>query len=215
MSNNTVTIAPIERYLAALWERGGSDLLITAFSPPLMRIDGQLIPIPDEPELDQEHVEQLVIGVLNEDLKTELRDEKEVDFSFTYKHTHRFRGNAFVTQGVLAMALRSIPLAIPTPEELRLPPVLSAICELPQGFVLVTGPTGSGKSTTLASLIDYINERRPVHILTIEDPIEYVHRHKVAAVNQREVGLDTNSFPRASRAAFAGRPRRHSRRRDA
>src|SRR6185369_6339794 len=104
--------------------------------------------------------------MLPEKAQRELVEEKEHDFSFTYHTTHRFRGNCFVTQGVLAMALRSIPLAIPTPEELRLPPILSAVCDLPQGFVLVTGPTGSGKSTTLASLIDYINRRRPLHILT-------------------------------------------------
>jgi len=161
-----INLAPVERFLQVVVQQGATDLLLAPDMPPRVRVDSRLIPIPGEPVLTDEELTKIVLAVLPAKLGAELPEEKEVDFSFTYKHTHRFRGNAFVTQGVLAMALRSIPLAIPTPEELRLPPVLSAICELPQGFVLVTGPTGSGKSTTLASLIDYINQRRPLHILT-------------------------------------------------
>ena len=206
MSLVGVTIAPIERYLAALWERGGSDLLITAYSPPLMRIDGELIPIPDEPELDADTVEHLVLSVLTEDLKLELRTNREVDFSFSYEKVARFRGNCFFQMGSVAMALRMIPMKLPSFEELGLPPAVEYFANLPQGLVLVTGPTGSGKSTSLAAIIDYINATRHCHIITIEDPIEYVHIHKSSAISQREVGSDTLSFARALRAALREDP---------
>jgi twitching motility protein PilT len=206
MSMSGVTLAPIERFLAALWERGGSDLLITAFSPPLIRIDGQLIPIPDEPSLDQERVEQLVLGVLTEDLKVELRKNREVDFSFSYNGVARFRANCYFQMGALAMSLRMIPLKLPTFAELGLPPAVEYFSNLPQGLVLVTGPTGSGKSTSLAAIIDYINMHRRCHIITIEDPVEYVHIHKSSAVSQRQVGDDTHSFARALRAALREDP---------
>jgi twitching motility protein PilT len=201
-----INTEPIEHLLLAVVTAGATDLLLAVDSPPRMRVDGRLNVIPGESVLSDEDLSKTILAMLPEKARDELFVDKEHDFSFTYQTTHRFRGNCFVTQGALALALRSIPLAIPTPEELRLPPVLSSVCELPQGFVLVTGPTGSGKSTTLASMIDYINQRHPLHILTIEDPIEYVHKHKVAAVNQREVGLDTNSFPRALRSALREDP---------
>src|SRR5437879_5699616 len=124
MSNGGITLAPIEHYLAALWERGGSDLLITANSPPLMRLDGQLIPIPDEPPLVRESVEQLVMGVLSEDLRQELRANLEVDFSFSYNDVARFRANCYFQMGPLAIALRMIPLKLPTFDELGLPPAV-------------------------------------------------------------------------------------------
>jgi twitching motility protein PilT len=189
-----------------MWERGGSDLLITAFSPPLIRIDGQLIPIPDEPVLDEEDVEHLVLGVLTDELKLELRAEREVDFSFSYKKLARFRGNCFFQMGAIAMSLRMIPMKLPTFEELGLPPAVEYFANLPQGLVLVTGPTGSGKSTSLAAIIDYINVNRHCHIVTIEDPVEYVHQHKNSAITQREVGSDTHSFARALRAALREDP---------
>ena len=206
MSLGGVTIAPIEHYLEIMWERGGSDLLITAFSPPLIRIDGQLIPIPGEPELDQDHVEHLVLSVLTDDLKNELRAEREVDFSFSYKNLARFRANCYFQMGAIAMAMRMIPMKLPTFEELGLPPAVEYFANLPQGLVLVTGPTGSGKSTSLAAIIDYINMTRHCHIVTIEDPVEYVHVHKNSAVSQREVGSDTHSFARALRAALREDP---------
>jgi len=206
MSLGGVNIVPIERYLAALWERGGSDLLITAYSPPLMRIEGQLIPIPDEPALDQDAVMMLVLGVLNDDLKSELRTDREVDFSFSYNGVARFRVNCFYQMGALAMSLRMIPLKLPTFESLGLPPAVEYFSNLPQGLVLVTGPTGSGKSTSLAAIIDYINIHRRCHIITIEDTVEYVHNHKSSAVSQREVGSDTHSFARALRAALREDP---------
>jgi twitching motility protein PilT len=201
-----ISSEPIERYLAALWERGGSDLLLTAFSPPLMRIDGELIPMPGEPVLDLDAVETLVLGVLTEDLKVELRQNREVDFAFSYNEVARFRGNCFFQTGALAMSLRMIPLRLPTFEELGLPPAVEQFAKLPQGLVLVTGPTGSGKSTSLAAIIDYVNTHRACHIITIEDPIEYVHVHKRSAVSQREVGSDTHSFARAMRAALREDP---------
>ncbi|MGO9873975.1 MAG: type IV pilus twitching motility protein PilT [Acidimicrobiia bacterium] len=201
-----VTIGPIERFLAAVWEAGGSDLLLTAFSPPLIRIDGQLIPIAGEAELDQVAVEQLVLGVLTDDLKTELRTDREVDFAFSYNKVARFRANCFFQMGALAMSLRMIPSKLPTFEELGLPPAVEYFANLPQGLVLVTGPTGSGKSTSLAAIIDYINMNRHCHIITIEDPVEYVHLHKNSAISQREVGTDTHTFARALRAALREDP---------
>jgi twitching motility protein PilT len=201
-----VNVAPIERYLHELWDRGGSDLLFTAYSRPRLRIDGQLLPLEDEPILDEDHVEHLLLSMLTEELKQELRAEKEVDFSFSWNDTARFRANCYYQSGTLAMALRVIPLRLPTFGELGLPPAIEYFANLPQGLVLVTGPTGSGKSTTLAAMINYINENRRSHILTIEDPIEYVHTHKRCAVSQREVGYDTHSFERALRAALREDP---------
>jgi len=201
-----VSLAPIERFLQALWERGASDLLLTAQNRPLVRIDGQLEPIDDEPVLDDDHVAHLVLSVLSEDLKQDLRVNKEIDFSFSWNGVARFRANCYFQQGSLAMALRVIPLRLPTFDELGLPPAVEYFSNLPQGLVLVTGPTGSGKSTTLAAMINYINEHRACHILTIEDPVEYVHPHKRSAVSQREVGYDTLSFARALRAALREDP---------
>jgi twitching motility protein PilT len=201
-----VKLAPIEPYLAALWERGGSDLLITADSAPLIRVDGQLFPIPGEAVLDQDRVEQIVLGVLTEDLKHELRTDREVDFSFSYNGVARFRANCYFQMGALAIAMRMIPLKLPTFAELGLPPAVEYFSNLPQGLVLVTGPTGSGKSTSLAAIIDHINTTRRCHIITIEDPVEYVHSHKLSAVSQREVGNDTLSFARALRAALREDP---------
>jgi twitching motility protein PilT len=206
MTIGGITLAPIERYLSALWECSGSDLLITASSPPLMRVDGQLFPIPNEAALDHDDVKHLVLGVLSDELKEELRAEKEVDFSFSYNGVARFRANCFYQMGALAMSLRMIPLKLPTFEELGLPPAVEYFANLPQGLVLVTGPTGSGKSTSLAAIIDYINIHRRCHIITIEDPVEYVHGHKASAVSQREVGNDTHSFARALRAALREDP---------
>jgi twitching motility protein PilT len=206
MAISHVSLGPIERYLNVLWERGGSDLLLTAYNKPLVRIDGQLLPIDGEPVLDQDHVDHLVLSVLTEDLKQELRQNKEVDFSFSWNGVARFRANCFFQMGTLSMSLRIIPLKLPTLSDLGLPPAIEYFANLPQGLVLVTGATGSGKSTTLAAMINYINEQRRAHILTIEDPVEYVHPHKNSAVSQREVGYDTLSFARALRAAMREDP---------
>jgi twitching motility protein PilT len=206
MAITHVSLGPIERYLQMVWERNASDLLLTAYSKPLVRIDGELLPLEDEPELDRDHCEHLVLSVLTEDLKQSLRHEKEIDFSFSWNGVARFRVNCFYQMGSLAMSLRIIPLKLPTLAQLGLPPAIEYFANLPQGLVLVTGPTGSGKSTTLAAMINYINEHRRCHILTVEDPVEYIHPHKRSAVSQREVGYDTASFPRALRAALREDP---------
>ena len=206
MVTSHVSLGPIERYLQVLWEQNGSDLLLTAYNKPLVRVDGQLLPLEDEPVLDQDHCEHLVLSVLTEELKQELRTNKEVDFSFSWNGVARFRANCFYQMGAISMSLRIIPLKLPTMEQLGLPPAIEYFANLPQGLVLVTGPTGSGKSTTLAAMINYINENRRAHILTIEDPVEYVHPHKNSAVSQREVGYDTHSFARALRAALREDP---------
>jgi len=206
MAITHVSLGPIERYLQMVWERNASDLLLTAYSKPLVRIDGELLPLEDEPELDRDHCEHLVLSVLTEDLKQSLRHEKEIDFSFSWNGVARFRVNCFYQMGSIAMALRIIPLKLPTLDQLGLPPAIEYFANLPQGLVLVTGPTGSGKSTTLAAMINYVNEHRRCHILTVEDPVEYIHPHKRSAVSQREVGYDTASFPRALRAALREDP---------
>jgi len=201
-----VNIDSIEPMLAELIRLGATDLLLTPSSPARVRVDGRLTPIEGAPTLGAADCAVIVDGMLSEELRTKLYAERELDFSFAYHESHRFRANCFFATGNVAMSLRVIPLDIPTPEEVGIPPSLVATCNLKQGFVLVTGPTGSGKSTTLASMIDYINRNRPVHILTIEDPIEYTHQHHVAAVDQREVGVDTHSFDRALRSALREDP---------
>jgi twitching motility protein PilT len=196
---SVVKTAVIEPYLQEVWERKGTDLLFTATAPPLMRVDGELIPIPDVDPLEPAEVAKIVSSLLGKSLHDEFKLRKELDFSFNWGDEARFRGNAFLQRGTVALALRLIPLAIPTFDELGLPAVVERFVTLPQGLVLVTGPTGSGKSTTLASMLDYINEHRSCHILTIEDPIEYLHQHKRSAVNQREIGEDADSFYTALR----------------
>ncbi len=208
MSTTTdgIDVTPIDPYLGVLWDRGGTDLLVTAGSPLRIRVDSALRPIDGLSALDEAQASDLVVQVIGRDLTAQLRSRKEVDFSFPWRNQARFRGNAFHQQGGYAMSLRMIPNRIPSFEELKLPAAIERFARLPQGLVLVTGPTGSGKSTTLASVIDYINTHRPCHILTIEDPIEYVHSHKSAAVNQREVGVDTDSFANALRSALREDP---------
>jgi twitching motility protein PilT len=169
-------------------------------------VDGALRPIDGQPALGEAEASKLVLRVLGTELAEQLRANKEVDFSFSWGDRARFRGNAYHQQGGYALALRMIPYHIPSFEELGLPASIGDLGKLPQGLVLVTGPTGSGKSTTLASVIDSINVNRPCHILTIEDPIEYVHHHKTAVISQREVGVDTDSFPNALRAALREDP---------
>ena len=196
----------LDRFLEELWRVGGSDLLLTAGAPPLARIDGLLAPLEGFKALTAPEVDQYVRSTLTPELTAEFDLHKEVDFSFSWENSARFRANAFLQRGSCALSLRLIPYRIPTFSELGLPAVVEQLVAAKQGLILVTGPTGSGKSTTLASMIDYINEQRACHILTIEDPIEYVHRHKRSAVNQREVGEDTQSFHRALRSALREDP---------
>ena len=196
----------IAELLQAVWDRKGTDLHLTAGSAPLIRVDGQLRPLDSHAVLTADDTEQLVMTLLNDDQRHSLASSHEVDFSFNWQERARFRGNAFMQRGAVSLALRLIPFEIPTFDELGLPDTVRRFVDLPQGFVLVTGPTGGGKSTTLASMIDRINSERRCHVLTIEDPIEYVHDHKLAAVNQREVGSDTPSFEAALRSALREDP---------
>ena len=170
MSLSTINIAPIEHFLRAMTAAGATDLMLTAHTQPRMRVDGRLDPIDGQPVLTPAELEQGIGELLTPELRTELYEKKEVDFSFGYQDTHRFRGNCFIQQGIVALSLRSIPLEIPSFDTLLLPWGCEHFCNLPQGLVLVTGPTGSGKSTTLASMIDYINEQRAVHILIDRGP---------------------------------------------
>jgi twitching motility protein PilT len=194
----------VDALLNTLWDARGSDLLLTAGTPPKIRVNGDLVSI-REP-LTADDTDALLAQVLTEEQLSQWAREREYDFSFTWRDNARVRGNAFTQRGKTAVALRMIPNEIPTMQQLKLPPVLNNFAYQHQGLVLVTGPTGSGKSTTLASIIDEINANRACHIITIEDPIEYVHQHKRSAVNQREVGTDTDSFPSALRSALREDP---------
>ena len=189
-------MANLHDMLKELIERGGSDLHITTNSPPQMRVDGQLIAL-DMPPLNPVETKQLCYSVLTETQKHKFEEENELDLSFGVKGLSRFRSNIFLQRGAVAGVFRTIPFKILSFDELGLPPIVSDLCGKPRGLVLVTGPTGSGKSTTLASMIDKINRERHDHIVTIEDPIEYLHPHKSCLVNQREVGSDTRSFKHA------------------
>jgi twitching motility protein PilT len=174
-------------------EKGSSDMHITTGSPPLLRIDGAVVPL-KLPPLSPVDTKHLAYSILTEEQKVEFEKHKELDLSFGVKNLSRFRANIFMQRGAVSAAFRAIPFKILSFDELGLPPVVAGLCQKPRGLVLVTGPTGSGKSTTLASMIDKINEDERLHIMTIEDPIEYLHPHKRCIVNQREIGSDTASF---------------------
>jgi twitching motility protein PilT len=196
----------IDALLSALWQAGGTDLLLSVGLPPMLRVDGSLSPAPEAHVLTAEDTDTLLAEVLTPDQAQAWGRSHEYDFSFSWRDDARIRGNAFTQRGLTAVALRMIPRTIPSPEALGLPPVLRDLALRHQGLILMTGPTGSGKSTTLASLVDLINRTRGCHIITIEDPIEYVHDHKVAVVNQREVGTDTANFPDALRSVLREDP---------
>lgn len=186
----------MHQLLKAMIEKGASDLHITTGSPPQLRIDGKLHPLKMPPMTPQE-TKQLCYSVLTDAQKHRFEDTNELDLSFSVQKLSRFRGNVFVQRGNVSGAFRAIPFKILTFDELGLPPVVEELAKKPRGLILVTGPTGSGKSTTLASIIDRINQDRSEHIVTIEDPIEYLHPHKGCIVNQREIGSDTDSFKAA------------------
>ena len=199
-------VTRIDSYLQRLIDEKGTDLLLTAGAPPLVRIDGKLVPFAGEEPLRPEDTDSLVTELLSAEQLTQLTRTKDVDLSFNWKGVARFRANTFLQRGSMAISLRLIPYELPTFAELGLPAVVEAFVQLPHGLILVTGPTGSGKSTTQAAMIDYINQHYQKHILTIEDPIEYVHRHKRSAVNQREIGTDAFTFERALRASLREDP---------
>lgn len=196
----------IEILLEEVVKRKASDLHLQVGLPPMLRVDGHLVAIPGAEVLSDEGVETLVFAILDEDQKQILLKDKEFDFSFAFGDLGRFRVNAFHERGNLAAALRLIPNEILTIEQLGLPPVVNKFVNYPRGLVLVTGPTGSGKSTTLAAMIHKINQDRADHIITIEDPIEYTHKSKKSVVVQREVHYDTYSFSAALRSALREDP---------
>ncbi len=196
----------LEELLQQLVERGGSDLHISAGAPPKIRIDGKLISV-DTEILDSEQSQKLVYSVLDNDQIAHFEKDLELDMSFGISGLGRFRTNVFMQRGAVASAMRRIPWEIWKLDDLGLPTeLIMEICSKPKGLVLVTGATGSGKSTTLASMIDYINSTRTEHIVTIEDPIEFVHRNKGCLVNQREIGTDTHGFGKALRAVLRQDP---------
>jgi len=191
--------------LKKLLEMNGSDLHIATNSPPQIRVDGALRPL-DMPPMTPSETKQLAYSVLTDAQKHRFEEQLELDFSFGIKGLARFRGNIFNQRGATGAVFRMIPYEIRTFQQLSLPPIVAKMCEKPRGLILVTGPTGSGKSTTLAAMIDKINAERHDHILTVEDPIEFLHSHKNCLVNQREVHSDTHSFPNALRAALREDP---------
>lgn len=202
-SEQSVTIDP---WLQILWERGGSDLLLAGGSAPRIRVDGRLLPVDGAPVLTAEQIDTISRPLLTTGQQAIFNEQLDVDFAFSWRDLARIRGSVFTQRGQPALALRIIPSKIPTFADLGLPFAANLVVEQPRGFVLVTGPTGSGKSTTLASIIDRINATRAAHILTIEDPVEYIHDHKMSAVTQREIGLDSPSFDRALRSALREDP---------
>jgi twitching motility protein PilT len=196
----------IEVLLEEVIKKKASDLHIQVGLPPMLRVDGSLIAVPSTDTLSEEAVEALVFAILDEDQKQILLKDKEFDFSFAFGDLGRFRVNAFHERGNLAAALRLIPNEILTTEQLGMPEVVKKFADYPRGLVLVTGPTGSGKSTTLAALVDKINTEKAAHIVTIEDPIEFTHKSKKSVIVQREVHYDTYSFSAALRSSLRQDP---------
>src|SRR4051794_30940097 len=197
----------VDRLLKALWDLGATDLILTVGAPPLMRLNGELQPFNGDSPLTADDTESMLNAVLLGQHREAFTEEsRELDFSFTWRERARIRGNAYRQRGNIGVALRLIPHEIPSFEWLGVPDAVREWSTLRRGLVLVTGPTGGGKSTTLAAIIDAINRNRRVHIITIEDPIEYVHDHALGAVDQREVGDDTASFGDALRSALREDP---------
>ena len=191
--------------LKVVVENNASDLHITAGAPPMLRIDGKLVPI-KHPPLNPPETKDLCYSVLTDMQKHKFEENWELDFSFGMENLGRFRGNVYMQRGAISGAFRLLPSLMKSLKELGLPPVVSELARKPRGLILVTGPTGSGKTTTLASMVNQVNEERHEHIVTIEDPIEYVFKHKNCLVNQRELGSDTKSFNNALRSVLREDP---------
>ncbi len=199
-------IPSLSELLKRMVDSGGSDLHITTNSPPRIRLHGALKPCEDLPVLGPADTKQLAYSILTDAQKHRFEENLELDFSFGIKNIARFRGNLFNQRGAVAGVFRVIPFEIKSFDQLGLAPVVRKLCERPRGLILVTGPTGSGKSTTLATMLNMINETRHEHMITIEDPIEFIHAHKKCLVNQREVHSDTHSFANSLRAALREDP---------
>jgi twitching motility protein PilT len=195
----------LHQLLKAMIDQGASDLHVTTNSPPQLRIDGHLVPLRTD-ALTAVDTKQLCYSVLTDSQKVKFEEQQELDLSFGVKNMARFRANLFMQRGAVAAAFRIVPFKIQPLKDLGLPPVVEQFCDKPRGMVLVTGPTGSGKSTTLASILDRINVTRRYHIITIEDPIEFLHNHKGSLVNQREIGTDSKTFHAALRTILRQDP---------
>jgi len=187
----------LDAVLDALIERGGSDLHLTAGQPPMIRVHGDLQPLEGFAPLEPNDIRQAIYGILTQKHREQFENELELDLSYSLTGKSRFRVNVFQQRDAMAAVMRTIPYEIKSIEDLGIPSQVNNFAYLPRGFVLVTGPTGSGKSTTLAGLIDVVNRERRAHIITVEDPIEFLHDHKASTVNQRELGTDTHSFAAA------------------
>lgn len=196
----------IKRFLLAAAQRNASDLHLSVGRYPTLRIDGELITMKEERILDPSDTEKICLGLLNEKQKERLINEKSVDLSYEFQEKARFRINVFYQRGFLSVAFRLVPMKIRTIGELGLPPILEELTDLIQGLILLVGPSGHGKSTSLAALLDLINHKRAEHIITIEDPIEYLFTQDKCLIDQRELYQDTNSFPEALRAALREDP---------
>ncbi|MFK3938999.1 type IV pilus twitching motility protein PilT [Alkalihalobacillus sp. NPDC078783] len=183
----------LEALLSTAFTKGASDIHLTVGTAPIFRVNGELAPY-GEDKLTPDDTRQMAEAIIPQDLMSEFETKGELDFSFGIPRVSRFRINAYFQRSCIGMAIRVIPTTIPKLDELNMPPILKEIVQQPQGLVLVTGPTGSGKSTTLAAMIDQVNRTEAKHIITLEDPIEYLHRHQKSVVNQREVGFDTKNF---------------------
>ena len=205
-NTTTATTVKIESLLEECIKRKASDLHLQYGLPPILRIDGVLAPIAGTPNLDEQAIRQLIFTTLDEDQRKILIKDKEFDYSFAFGDIARFRVNAFHEKGNLAAAFRLIPNEIKSIGELGMPPIVETFAEFPRGLVLVTGPTGSGKSTTLAALVDKINREKSTHIITIEDPIEFTHKSQRSVIAQREVHYDTFSFATALRSVLREDP---------
>jgi twitching motility protein PilT len=196
----------LHQLLKQMIEMGGTDLHVTTHTPPQVRVDGTLRPLSEYPPMTPVDTKRLAYSVLTDAQKHRFEENLELDFSFGVKGLARFRANVFSQRGAVAAAYRRIPYEIMSFRELGLPPIIERLCEKPRGLVLVTGPTGSGKSTTLAAMLDKVNRDRHDHIVTIEDPIEYLHQHQHCIVNQRELHADTHSFANALRSVLREDP---------
>jgi twitching motility protein PilT len=192
--------------LRRMVEASASDVHLTPGVPPMMRDKGKIVPMDGFGDLAAQHTREVVLGILNDDQRKRFENDKQLDFAYAIPNVARFRVNCFFQRGAVSAAFRLVPQDIPSLESLKVPEVLRGLAAKPRGFVLVTGPTGSGKSTTLAAMIDVINGERQDHILTIEDPIEFLHQHKRSIVNQREIGSDARDFAVGLRAALREDP---------
>ncbi|MGH7665008.1 MAG: type IV pilus twitching motility protein PilT [Gemmatimonadaceae bacterium] len=206
MTATAATSVNLRALLEEMIERDASDLHITAGERPKLRIDGDITNASVDVALSPKDTLQLAYSVLTENQKKRFELDDELDFSFGIQNLARFRGNCFKQRGCVSMVIRQIPFSVKTFQDLGLPGVIATMAEKPRGLVLVTGPTGSGKSTTLAAMLDKINRERKGHIITVEDPIEFIHKHQGCIVNQREVGTDTKSFANALKYALREDP---------